>query len=42
MFDIVNIPKLGFSREKNENLGESPAVSEDHPFLCQNSETSIF
>ena len=39
---MVNIPKLGFSREKNENIGESPAVREDHPFLCKNSENSIF
>ena len=32
IFNVVYIPKLGFSREKNENLGESPAVREEHPF----------
>ena len=42
IFNIVKIPKLGFLRKKDENLGESPAVKEEHPFLCQNSETSIF
>ena len=42
IFNIVNIPKLGFSRKKNENLGETTAVREENPFLCQNPATSIF
>ena len=42
IFNVVNNPKLGFLRKKNENLGESPTVREEHPFLCQNSETFIF
>ena len=42
IFNIVNILKLGFSSKKNENLGESLAEREKHPFLCQKSETLIF
>ena len=42
IFNIVNILKLSFSRKKNENLGESLAEREKHPFLCQKSETLIF
>ena len=42
IFNIVNIPKLSFSRKKNENLAESLAEREKHPFLCQKSETLIF
>ena len=33
IFNIVEIPKLGFSRQKKENLGESPAGREEDPFL---------
>ena len=42
ILNIVNIPKLGFSRKKTENHGESLAEREKHPFLCQKSETLIF
>ena len=42
IFNIVNIPKHGFSRKKNENLGETTAVREENLFLRQNSATSIF
>ena len=42
IFNIVKIPKLGFSSKKNENPGASPAVREEHPFLCRNSEISVF
>ena len=39
---LSTFQNLDFQVEKNENLGESPAVRGEHPFLCQNSETSIF
>ena len=32
ILNIVNIPKLGFSWKKNDNLDESPAVVEEPPF----------
>ena len=33
IFNIVSIPKLGFSMKKNENLGESSAKREEHTFV---------
>ena len=35
IYNVVNIPKLGFSRKKKENLGESPAVREEHLFSAK-------
>ena len=42
IFNIVKILKLGFSTKKKKNLGESPAESEENPFLRQNSDIFIF
>ena len=33
IFNIVSIPKLGFSMKKTENLGESSAKREEHTFV---------
>ena len=36
ILNIANVPKLGFSRKKNDSLDESPAVVEEPHFLGQN------